>query len=551
MRRRTASPRTLACAGLLLALGAAPGAGRADTCELPDPNAPYRLVFSDEFDGDALDRTKWNVEFLWGPGVIINDERQYYVNEGQFGYDPFTVSGGTLSIDAIKTPFDRTELYLTRSIYSPTAAELLWRVPAGARSYEIYRDGARIGTASGGSFLDTGLRDGIDYAYEVVALDGSGNRISRAQLTVNTADRPPPPAPERPFTLGLEAFVYSGSAGELRWQRPNRARRYEVYRDGALYRRLDGADFRSLFEAGLEPGRPYAYRVVAFDACDERIVEGTVTLDTGSGAPPPPETVARLVISVEEYSDTTAGLSWNAVRGARTYDVLDGGALVQSGDGRSLFVDDLVPGIDRRFRVVARDADGRAVDETTRTVNTADNSFARNRQAFLSGIITSYDSFKFRYGRVEARARMPAGQGLWSAFWLLNAYYKQDQPEDPEIDVIEAIGDRTRTANHAYHVQVDRDGDGVADERKSVERRAPIEDFSAGFHTYAAEWSPGRVVWFVDGVETGRYEGDDVSSEQMYLLANLAVGGTFPGPPSESTPFPASFEIDWIRVYQR
>ena len=58
-------------------------------------------------------------------------------------------------------------------------------------------------------------------------------------------------------------------------------------------------------------------------------------------------------------------------------------------------------------------------------------------------------------------------------------------------------------------------------------------------------------MWFVDGVETGRYEGDDVSSEQMYLIANLAVGGNFPGPPDASTPFPSSFEIDWIRVYQR
>lgn len=61
----------------------------------------------------------------------------------------------------------------------------------------------------------------------------------------------------------------------------------------------------------------------------------------------------------------------------------------------------------------------------------------------------------------------------------------------------------------------------------------------------------GRIVWYVDGMETNRIEGDQVSSEQMYIIANLAVGGNFPGPANESTPFPARFEIDYIRVYQR
>nr|MBX2882796.1 glycoside hydrolase family 16 protein [Granulosicoccus sp.] len=78
-----------------------------------------------------------------------------------------------------------------------------------------------------------------------------------------------------------------------------------------------------------------------------------------------------------------------------------------------------------------------------------------------------------------------------------------------------------------------------------------ISDFSQNFHIYRVDWEPGRIVWYVDDVETARVEGDQVSDEQMYLIANLAVGGTFPGPADESTPFPARFEIDYIRVYQR
>lgn len=522
----------------------------ADTCLAPDADGEYRLIFEENFAGDGLDRGRWETEFLWGPGVIINNESQYYVNEGQFGFEPFSVSDGVLSIKADKAPFDRSQLYLTRSIYSASAVELLWRVPEGAVSYEIYRDGQLQGRASGGSYLQTNLRDGIDYAYEVTALDGDANALVSAQLTVNTADRPTLSA-EQAFTLGLVSRVYSSTVAELQWQAPNRAARYEIYRNGVLYRSLSGGDYKSLYEAGLMAGRDYQYRLVAYDRCDERIIEQSVLVNTDSGISPPATTSDRLVIRSSIYSDSTADIGWNAVRGARRYLIHDNGVQVADTDGRSLFIDDLVPGIDRRFLVIALDGDGNELDRTTRVLNTADNSFALNRQPYLSGIITSYNSLRFRYGRVEARARMPAGKGLWSAFWLLNAYYKQDQPEDPEIDIIEAIGDRVTTANHAYHYQADLDGDGFYTDRQSTELRASMTDFSADFHTYRVDWEPERIVWYVDDIETARVEGTQVSDEQMYLIANLAVGGNFPGPADSTTPFPASFDIDYIRVWQR
>jgi len=522
----------------------------ADTCDIPDANGEYRLIFEENFDGSGLDRGRWETEFLWGPSVIINNESQYYVNEGQFGYEPFSVSDGVLSIKADKAPFDRSQLYLTRSVYSASTVELLWRTPAGAASYEIYRDGERQGRATGGSYLQTDLRDGIDYAFEVRALDGAGNSLVSAQLTVNTADRAIPRA-EQPFTLGLVANVYSPTVAELQWLAPNRAARYEIHRDGALYRSLAGGDYKSLYEVGLTAGRDYQYRVVSYDRCDELIIEQSLLLNTDSGVSPPVTASDRLVIRSSIYSDSTADIAWNAVRGARRYLIHDNDVQIADTDARSLFIDDLVPGIDRRFLVVALDGDGRELDRTARVLNTADNSFALNRQPYLSGIITSYNSLRFRYGRVEARARMPEGKGLWSAFWLLNAYYKQDQPEDPEIDIIEAIGDRVTTANHAYHYQDDLDGDGFHSDRQSTELRASISDFSADFHTYRVDWEPQRIVWYVDDIETGRVEGDQVSDEQMYLIANLAVGGNFPGPADETTPFPASFDIDYIRVWQR
>ncbi len=516
----------------------------ADTCLPYDASANYQLVFEENFDGDSLDRNTWNAEFLWGPGVIINNEQQYYVNDGQFDYNPFEVSDGTLKIRAIKTPFRRDVLYLTRSIYSASAAELLWRVPAGAVSYDVFRDGRPVATVTGGSYLDTTLDDGGDFQFEVVARDAAGREILRGQTTVNTGERPVQTTP-RPFALYLSARIYGPGDGEIVWETPNRAGRYEIFRDGNLYRVLNGADFSSLYESGLQRGRDYHYEVVSYDLCGEEIIRDQVVLNTADPVFNPGANQTSLRLSDTVFSPSTAEIAWQQVSGATTYQVERNGVVIQNSDARSIFIDGLVPGIDQRYVITALDADGRAIDSRRRTLNTADNSFALNRQPFLSGIITSYDAFRFLYGRVEARAKMPAGKGLWSAFWLLNGYYNEDQPEDPEIDIIEAIGDQVNTANHAYHV---RPGGGNTVSR---EGRAFMPDFSADFHTYGVEWTPGRIIWSVDGRETYRVEGDDVSSEQMYLLANLAVGGDFPGPPDETTPFPSTYEIDYIRVWQR
>lgn len=522
----------------------------ADTCEIEDTSAAYKLVFEDNFDGDSLDRGKWDTEFLWGPGVVINNEQQYYVNDNQFGYNPFKVGGGQLSIEAIKAPFEQTELYLTSSIYSANSAELLWRKPADAVSYEIYRDGEFQANVTGGSYFEPLIRDGIDYAYEVVALNASGASIVTAQLTINTADRPPV-FPARRFGLNLDYKVYAPGVAELTWDSPNRTGRYDIDLNGELLQTLNGADFKSLYLPDLDASESYTYKITAYDRCGDFIIDQTVSFTPDQQRIPPSEGVERLVIEVNEYSKSTAEISWSSVANAASYDIYQDGLLTENTDARSVFMDDLVPGVDRRFRVVVLDADGNAIDETGRVINTADNSFALNRQPYLSGIITSYNSFRFLYGRVEMRAKMPAGQGLWSAFWLLNAYYNQDQPEDPEIDIIEALGDRTTTAHQAYHYKTDVDGDGFYNETESIENRSFIDDFSADFHTYSADWSKGSLVYYVDGVEVKRIEGDLVSDEQMYVIANLAVGGWFPGPADETTPFPAKFEIDYIRVYQR
>lgn len=172
-----------------------------------------------------------------------------------------------------------------------------------------------------------------------------------------------------------------------------------------------------------------------------------------------------------------------------------------------------------------------------RTVTVADG----RSYPYASGMLSTGPTYRkpsrfaFTYGRAEIRARIPRGQGLWPAFWLLPA----DRESRPEIDVMEAYGDRPDTVK--MHLHYVRDG-----ERES--QRHVLTSLSPGWHRFAIDWRPGRLAWLVDGVVRWRVRGPEVPSEPMYLVLNLAVGGDGPGRPAESTRFPARYAIDWVKV---
>jgi beta-glucanase (GH16 family) len=168
------------------------------------------------------------------------------------------------------------------------------------------------------------------------------------------------------------------------------------------------------------------------------------------------------------------------------------------------------------------------------------------RYPYRSGMVTTgppvyqADSrFDFTYGRVEARVRAPGGAGLWSAVWLLPS----TSESRPEIDILELLGnDPTEWIFHFHPKDRDRQSDG---------HRTRGPNLSTGWHDVGLDWEPGRLRWFIDGREVWRVEGDHVPDEPMYLVANLAVGGVYPGAPAEDTEFPATFEIDRMTVWQR
>lgn len=159
---------------------------------------------------------------------------------------------------------------------------------------------------------------------------------------------------------------------------------------------------------------------------------------------------------------------------------------------------------------------------------------------YTSGMVSSFGSFSQTYGLFEIRARFPKGKGMWPAFWLLPATGKWP----PEIDVLEILGHEPGKVYMTTHW---RNAEGKH-QGKGFSYTGP--DFSADFHTFAVEWKQGECIWYVDGVERAR-STEGVPAEPMYVIANLAVGGDWPGNPDATTPFPGFMDVDYIRVYKR
>jgi Ca2+-binding RTX toxin-like protein len=163
---------------------------------------------------------------------------------------------------------------------------------------------------------------------------------------------------------------------------------------------------------------------------------------------------------------------------------------------------------------------------------------------YTSGILSGHDKYAFTNGYMEIRAQVPAGKGLWPAFWLL----PQSGGWPPEIDVMESLGNQPDTIYTSSHYK-EASGANATHSAGQTFRGEDGVNFSQGFHTYAAQWDSDRVTWFIDGQSVYDVR-QDVPNVPMYLLANLAIGGTWPGDPDATTPTTSRYDIDYIRVYQ-
>jgi beta-glucanase (GH16 family) len=175
---------------------------------------------------------------------------------------------------------------------------------------------------------------------------------------------------------------------------------------------------------------------------------------------------------------------------------------------------------------------------------------------YTSARLLTKGQFSQKYGRFEARIQIPEGQGLWPAFWMLGANIDAvNWPSCGEIDIMENVG-REPSVNHGS-LHMPAAGSTTADDQLTgmytLSAGAKLGD---GFHSYAIEWTPSSIKFFVDDVlyetqtpqtATGRtWEFD----QPFFILLNVAVGGTFPGAPDATTAFPQTMKVDWVRAYQ-
>jgi len=158
-----------------------------------------------------------------------------------------------------------------------------------------------------------------------------------------------------------------------------------------------------------------------------------------------------------------------------------------------------------------------------------------------TGKLSSVGSPKWsgNYGYYEMRAAVPSGAGIWPAFWLLPV--NDEWP--PEIDVMELLGDNPTQILMTYFWP----NGGSSPAKDSTTYSGT--NFSQGWHTYAIDWEPRAITWYIDGVVRKAVQGVHVPATQMQIIANLAVGGTLPGNPDNATIFPQAMKIDYIRVY--
>lgn len=167
---------------------------------------------------------------------------------------------------------------------------------------------------------------------------------------------------------------------------------------------------------------------------------------------------------------------------------------------------------------------------------------AANEQPWLSGALTTADKFDFTYGYVEARIDTQAGSGLWPAFWMLSSEFTGLKPE---LFIMEGDGARPDSIFHNYNYT---DVDGNL--RSPGQWEVASLDYSRGFHKVGVAWSPQELMFYIDDVAQYRVVGENVGSQDMYMILSLAVGGVWPGTPDDTTPVPSELLIDYIRVYQ-
>ncbi|MER5521517.1 family 16 glycosylhydrolase [Streptomyces sp. NPDC002763] len=170
---------------------------------------------------------------------------------------------------------------------------------------------------------------------------------------------------------------------------------------------------------------------------------------------------------------------------------------------------------------------------------------------YTSARMNTSGKFSAQYGHVEARMKIPRGQGMWPAFWMLGTDIGSvGWPNSGEIDVMENVGFEPSTIHGTIHGPGYSGSAGIGAGYTLPNGQA----FADAFHTFAVDWAPNSITWSVDGIAYQTRTPADVGgntwafNKPFFLILNLAVGGYWPGDPNSSTAFPAQLVVDSVSV---
>jgi len=174
---------------------------------------------------------------------------------------------------------------------------------------------------------------------------------------------------------------------------------------------------------------------------------------------------------------------------------------------------------------------------------------------YTSARLITKEKFDFKYGRAEARIKVPSGTGVWPAFWMLgNDIDKTGWPTCGEIDVMEFIGREPSTIYGTLHGPGYSGPNAIGGSISVSDGRRAFDDF----HVFAVEWTKDDIRWFFDGRNYKTITRGDIPpntdwvfDHPFFIILNFAVGGKWPGGPGGSSRFPQSMLIDYVRVYAK
>lgn len=199
----------------------------------------------------------------------------------------------------------------------------------------------------------------------------------------------------------------------------------------------------------------------------------------------------------------------------------------------------------------ARIEDGRLVIEARREAFTG----PEGTRQYTSARLRSMNRGDWKYGRIEVRAKLPQGQGIWPAIWMLPTDWTYGGwPRSGEIDLMELLGHEPNKVHGTLHYT-----NGQGQHRYTgTDYTLPSGTFASGFHVFALEWEANAFRWYVDGhlyqtqtQWTGVAPYPAPFDQRFHLLLNLAVGGNWPGNPNASTVFPQQMVVDYVRVFEK